>query len=58
MSTVERAAVKICQPIVCRCGHVLKESDVRILGDRIDLICSACHADVLRLTVDAQEGYW
>lgn len=56
MSDVHIQNVKLNQAIACKCGHQIKRGDVRGVGDRVEIVCSACHASVVEIECLVPEG--
>jgi len=38
MTDVQIQSVKIAQPITCKCGHSIRQGDIRGLGDRVEVV--------------------
>lgn len=49
MSDIEILSTKFVQPLQCKCGRALSGSDITSANENIEIVCSACHASVLKI---------
>jgi hypothetical protein len=53
---IDIEAAKFKQPVSCKCGRALVPGDVRVIEDRVEFVCAACHASVIEIILRTEEA--
>lgn len=48
-------SVKFNQRATCKCGKILSRTDIRMIGESVGVICSACHSSIMEIEFDIPE---